>query len=136
GAVSREADMAPVGVLEKFSSGDTISLPDGSGTLPLSRDPDELVARLKPDVIVDFSNAAWTPLVAKAALANGARLVIGTTGQTPAFMDELAAECKAKGVGAVIAPNFAIGAIVLVHLAKIASKYFDYAEITESHQEK
>ena len=36
----------------------------------------------------------------------------------------------------MIAPNFAIGAIVLVHLAKIASKYFDYAEITESHQEK
>jgi 4-hydroxy-tetrahydrodipicolinate reductase len=136
GAVARETDLEPVGVLEKFSSGDSISLPDGSATLPLSQDPDTLVARVKPDVIVDFSNAAWTPLVAKAALANGTRLVIGTTGHAPAFLDELASECKAKGVGAVLAPNFAIGAIVLVHLAKIASKYFDYAEITESHQEK
>jgi 4-hydroxy-tetrahydrodipicolinate reductase len=131
-----EDGMEPVGVVEKFSSGDSIALPDGSGTVPLSQNPDALVAQLKPDVIIDFSNAAWTPLVAKAALANGARLVIGTTGQSPAFIEKLTAECKAKGVGAVIAPNFAIGAIVLVHLAKIASKYFDYAEITESHQEK
>ena len=134
--VMGETDMEPVGVLEKFSDGSTIALPDGSGTVPLSQDPDALVASVKPDVIVDFSNAAFTPLVAKAALANGARLVIGTTGQSPAFMDELAAECKTKSLGAVIAPNFAIGAIVLVHLAKIASRFFDYAEITESHQEK
>jgi len=134
-AVMREPDMEPIGVVDKFAQGDSISLPDGSATLPLSNDP-ALVTQLKPDIVIDFTNAAWTPGLAKAALACGARLVIGTTGQPQAFMDELAAECKAKGVGAVIAPNFAIGAVVLIHLAKIASKYFDYAEITEMHQEK
>ena len=54
-AVMREDGMEPVGVLEKFSSGSTISLPDGSGTVPLSQDADALVASVKPDVIVDFS---------------------------------------------------------------------------------
>jgi 4-hydroxy-tetrahydrodipicolinate reductase len=63
-------------------------------------------------------------------------MVIGTTGHSEAFLQQLAADCKSKGVGAVVAPNFAIGAVLMIHLAKIAAKYFDYAEIIESHQEK
>jgi 4-hydroxy-tetrahydrodipicolinate reductase len=69
-------------------------------------------------------------------LANECALVIGTTGQSEAFIKQLESDCKTKGVGAVVAPNFAIGAIVMIHLARIASRFFDYAEITEMHQEK
>ena len=39
----------------------------------------------------------------------------------------------ANGIGAVMASNFAIGAIVMMHLSNVAAKYFDYAEIIELH---
>jgi 4-hydroxy-tetrahydrodipicolinate reductase len=133
-AVAREADMEPLGVVEKFSQADSASLPDGRA-IPLSSDP-ALIGQLKPRVVIDFTNAEWTPLVAEAALSCGASLVVGTTGQSEAFLQQLAAACKAKGIGAFVAPNFAIGAVIMIHLAKIASRYFDYAEISEMHQEK
>jgi 4-hydroxy-tetrahydrodipicolinate reductase len=135
-AVAREEDLDPVGVIEKFATQDIMPVPGQDRLIPMSKDPADLLARLKPRVVIDFSNAQWTPEVARAALANGSALVIGTTGQSEAFIKQLAADCKAKGVGAVVAPNFAIGAIVMIHLARIASRFFDYAEIAEMHQEK
>jgi 4-hydroxy-tetrahydrodipicolinate reductase len=134
-AISREEDLEPVGVVEKFSSEGLVSLSTGAA-IPLSSDPAELIARVKPRVIIDFTNAQWTPEVAKAALENGASMVIGTTGLPESFVSDFAAGCKEKQIGAFIAPNFAIGAVVMIHLAKVASRFFDYAEITEMHQEK
>ena len=134
--LAREDDFEPVGAIEKLSSEETISLPENELVLPLSADPVALIAQTKPRVVIDFTNAAWTPDVARAALDYGASLVIGTTGLAEAFVDQLTKECRDKGIGAVIAPNFAIGAVLMVHLAKIAAQYFDYAEITEMHQEK
>ena len=135
-AVSREPDLEPVGVIEKFAREDFHSLPASGELLPLSSDPEALIQRCRPDVIVDFTNAEWTPQMAKVALEHEVRLVIGTTGLSEAFFRELEALCASRGVGAVVAPNFAIGAVLMIHLAKIAARYFDFAEITEAHQEK
>jgi 4-hydroxy-tetrahydrodipicolinate reductase len=132
-ALIEAPDMEPVGVLEKFAAEGSVSVPGGS--LPLSNDP-ALISRLKPDVVIDFTNAEWTPMVAKPALAEGVRLVIGTTGLSEAFVAELERECAARKVGAFIAPNFAIGAVLMMHMARLASRYFDWAEITEMHQER
>jgi 4-hydroxy-tetrahydrodipicolinate reductase len=132
----REPDMEPVGVLEKYLAGDSVSLPEGRGVVPMSDDPVALLDRLKPDLIIDFTNAAWTPVIARPAIERGIRLVIGTTGLSDTFLGELDALCREKGVGAMVAPNFAIGAVLMMHMAKLAAKYFDYAEITEMHQEK
>src|SRR5439155_4162551 len=135
-AVEREDDLEPVGVVEKFSSEKLIALPSKRGEVPLSSKPEELIARLRPDVVIDFTNAEWTPIVARAALAHGARPVIGTSGLPESFISELEHECRAKGIGAFIAPNFAIGAVIMIHLAKIAARFFDYVDITEMHQER
>jgi 4-hydroxy-tetrahydrodipicolinate reductase len=120
-AVCREPDLEPVGVLEKLSAEEFASL---------------LLARCRPDVVVDFTNAEWAPSVARAALEAGVRLVIGTTGLPDDFVRELGSACKSKGLGAVLAPNFAIGAVLLIHLSKIAARYFDYAEVIELHHEQ
>ena len=135
-AVSRESDLEPVGVIEKLSKEDFVSLPGRDSLVPMSPDPVALIERTRPRVVIDFTNAQFTPEVARAALANEASIVIGTTGQNEDFLKELEAECKSKGIGAFLAPNFALGAVIATHLARIASKYFDYAEIVESHQEK
>jgi 4-hydroxy-tetrahydrodipicolinate reductase len=134
-ALHREVDLEPVGVIEKFAATDSMPRP-GGGLVPMSNDPAALIASTKPRIVIDFSNAEWTPVVAQAALANGVSMVIGTTGHSEAFLKDLAQTCHEKGIGSFVAPNFALGAIVATHLAKIASRFFDYAEIVESHQEK
>lgn len=136
-AVSNAEDMEPVGVIEKFAVEEFVSLPrPDMGLVPLSNDPAKLLATTRPDVVVDFSNSEWTDSVTRAALDNGARIVIGTTNLSPEFVGELETLCRQKGIGAFIAPNFALGAVIMIRLAKLASRFFDYAEIVESHQEK
>jgi 4-hydroxy-tetrahydrodipicolinate reductase len=135
-AVCADGGMEPVGILEKLSDATRTALPDGSGEVPQSADPSAFLAELKADVVIDFSNAAWTPVVADAAVENGVRLVIGTTGLPDAWVDDLAERCRDGQLGSVIASNFAIGAVLMIHMAKVAARFFDSAEIIELHHDK
>jgi 4-hydroxy-tetrahydrodipicolinate reductase len=69
----------------------------------------------------------------RVATKQGVNLVIGTTGLSADELSEIEQLSTAHQVGIVIAPNFALGAILMVHLAKIAAQYLDYAEIIELH---
>lgn len=135
-AICRDADFEPVGVLEKFASEDWLSLPDGSGLVPFGAEPAALLERTRPQVVIDFTVGDWAPLVARAALAAGARPVIGTTGLPADFLPELEQRCRELRRGAVVASNFAIGAVLLIHLARVAARFFDNAEIIELHHDQ
>jgi 4-hydroxy-tetrahydrodipicolinate reductase len=134
-AVCREDGLEPVGVVDAFAAGNTISLRDGSSAVPFSTDAAAVIKETQPDVAIDFTNAEWTPRLAEAALDAGVRLVVGTTGLSDSFISELKEECARRNIGAVVAPNFAIGAVLMQHLARVAAKHFDYAEIIELHHE-
>ncbi|MQY72959.1 MAG: 4-hydroxy-tetrahydrodipicolinate reductase, partial [Dehalococcoidia bacterium] len=54
-------------------------------------------------------------------------------GFSPDDIKEIERLATEHGIGAVMAPNFALGAVLMMHLAKIAAKYLDYAEIIELH---
>jgi 4-hydroxy-tetrahydrodipicolinate reductase len=103
--------------------------------LPLFNDPAKACAELKPDLAIDFTNAAWTPGFAAACLNAGVRMVIGTTGLGPDFLPWLEKEAAERKVGVVMAANFAIGAVLMMHFAKLAAPFFEYAEIIELHHE-
>lgn len=134
--VSREEDMEAVGVLEKFSREEVFSLPDGSGRLiPCSTEP-SLLERLKPDVMIDFSNHEWTSIVGPVAVRAGVRPVIGTTGLTEDFVAKLERDCAEAKLGGIVASNFALGAVLLTHLARIAAAYFDNVEVIELHHDQ
>ena len=128
--------LLPVGVLERFAQGSEAALPDGSGSVPLGPDLEAMLAATRPDVVVDFTFHEWTERVAPAAVAAGVRPVIGTTGLADRFVRELTAQCREHGLGGVIAPNFAIGAVLMMHFARLAARYFDVAEIIELHHDK
>ena len=88
----------------------------------------------KAEVIVDFTNATAAAKTAQFAIENGINLVIGTTGFEKKFIDEMK-ELTAKNpsLGILIAPNFAISAVLMMQFAATAAKYFDSAEIIEFH---
>lgn len=134
-AVCADPDLKPVGVLSHRATEEYLPLPDGSELVPFGADPAGLFTRTRPDVVVDFTNADRTPSVAREAMEAGARLVIGTSGLSEAFLSELDSECRERKLGAVVASNFALGAVVMAHLSKVAARFFDHAEIIEMHHE-
>ena len=128
-------DIEPVGVVEPLA-GETGELEAASGaTYPLSSDPAALFAQLRPDVVVDFTNAAFTPTLAEACLAHGVRPVIGTSGQRDEFVATLRERLAERALGGVVAPNFALGAVLLMHLATLAAPHFDAVEVIELHHD-
>jgi len=87
----------------------------------------------RPRAFVDFTRPSDAMHTVLAAIAAGASPVVGTTGLSPADVDKLETACKAKKLGGIVAPNFAVGAVLMMHLAEIAAPHFDSAEIIEMH---
>ncbi len=132
-AVCHEPEMQVVGAVEAEVTEDFLPLPDSSGAVPFSANLDYILTSCQPDVLVDFTIARATMPAVRIATKQGVNLVIGTTGLTADEVSEIDRLAVTHKIGAVVAPNFALGAILMVHLAKIAAKYFDYAEIIELH---
>jgi len=90
----------------------------------------------KPDVLVDFTRheAALTNI--QTALKHHVACVVGTTGFTESDEDKIKGWCKESGTPVLLAPNFAIGAVLLMKFASEAAKYFDWSEIIELHHDK
>ncbi len=132
-AVCGEEDMQMVGAVDMKATKDSLLLPDGSSSVLFSADLRDILARCQPDVMVDFSLAKATMPAVRLATEKGVNLVIGTTGFSPDEVKEIERLTLEHKIGVVMAPNFALGAILMMHLAKIAAKYLDYAEIIELH---
>ncbi|MFC1969258.1 4-hydroxy-tetrahydrodipicolinate reductase [Chloroflexota bacterium] len=132
-ALCHQTEIQLVGAVELQVSEDTLALPDDSGTIPLSSDLNSILTDYQPDVLVDFTVGPATMPAVRMVTEKGVNLVIGTTGLTANDLAEIDRLAKAHDVGAVVAPNFTTGAVLMMHLAKIAARYFDYAEIIELH---
>lgn len=136
--VSEPIKVAVAGHRGKVGSVLATSLPAQSGIEYVGGvgSGDDLAAFLrekKVAALVDFTRPADGLRNAMIAVDAGAAPVIGTTGIPAAGIDELEAACKAKGLGGIVAPNFAIGAVVMMYLADIAAPHFDAVEIIELH---
>ena len=95
---------------------------------------DSLDALIGADVVVDFTTPDVVMANLEFLIANGIHAVVGTTG----FSDDRIAILKAwlsanPATGVLIAPNFAIGAVLMMEFAEKAAKYFESAEIIELH---
>lgn len=134
GAVARQEDLALVGGTCHRERGATLALP-GGGEMPLSTNLEELLERTRPDVLVDFSNAAVCMASAPVAAGYSVNMVLGSSGLTPDHLKQLDALAHDKNIGIIVAPNFALGAVVLKKLVEQAAPYFDYVDIIESHHE-
>ena len=95
----------------------------------------EILQQRQTDVVVDFTTAEAAAGNARVALGGGVPIVIGTTGLTDSELREIDNLACERQVGAMVAPNFALGANLLLHFARIASKFFDAAEIIEIHHD-
>jgi len=96
--------------------------------IELADEPD--VAGL--DAVVDFTTPDAAPKNVRASLEQGVSCVVGTTGWDTAPLGELAQE---RGLKLFVAPNFSIGAVLMMRFAAEAAQYMPRAEIIELHSE-
>jgi 4-hydroxy-tetrahydrodipicolinate reductase len=82
-----------------------------------------------PEVLVDFTLPTTAAANAREAVAAGVHVVIGTTGFDPAELSDL------TGANVFIAPNFAIGAVLMMQFAAQAARHMARAEIIELHHD-
>jgi 4-hydroxy-tetrahydrodipicolinate reductase len=122
-----------VGAIDIKAKEDHLTVPESYLTVPLSTKIEDMINIAHPEVVVDFTIAAAALPAILVAIRNKVNVVSGTTGFTEQELIEVENIALENKVGVVIAPNFAIGAILMMHFAKVAAKYFDYSEIVELH---
>lgn len=136
--MERTAHFELVAAVDYKNGGKLISDIEGLPSLdaPIYESLEECLQHVKADVVLDLT----TPEVGKkhlhTALVNGVRSVIGTTGFTENEIKELTQIAENKGIGAIIAPNFAIGAVLMMKFAQMAAKYFQDVEVIELHHDR
>lgn len=88
------------------------------------------------EVVVDFTNPQAVRRNLKISLENRVHSVVGTTGLTESEVAEFGALARQNEVGVFIAPNFALGAVLMMRLAQEVAPYFPHVEIIEMHHDQ
>ena len=99
----------------------------------------DLIARIKASqaqAVVDFTTAAVAFENTRKILEAGVHPVVGTSGLLAEQVAELQQLAEDKGIGGLIAPNFAIGAVLLMKYAQDAAKYLPDVEVIELHHNR
>lgn len=114
-AVTEAADME---LSAEVDAGDLLSLLTDGGT----------------EVVIDFTHPDVVMDNLKFVIDNGIHAVVGTTGFTDERIAQVQQWLSAKpGAAVLIAPNFAIGAVLSMHFAKQAARHFESVEVIELH---
>ena len=97
-------------------------------------DPLSLLTDNNTEVVIDFTHPDVVMDNLKFLIDNGIHAVVGTTGFTDERLQQVRAWLAAKSdVSAVIAPNFAIGAVLSMHFARQAAPFYESVEVIELH---
>jgi 4-hydroxy-tetrahydrodipicolinate reductase len=90
----------------------------------------------KPDIIIDFTNALCAYENAKTIIDNQTHAIIGTSGLKKQEITQLTSQCERQKLGAIIVPNFSLGAILMMKCAALIAPYLTEVEIIETHHPK
>jgi 4-hydroxy-tetrahydrodipicolinate reductase len=97
-------------------------------------DPLSLLTEGDTEVVIDFTHPDVVMGNLEFVIGNGIHAVVGTTGFTAERLERVESWLAEKpGTSVLIAPNFAIGAVLSMHFAKQAAPFFDSAEVIELH---
>lgn len=133
-AVTAAPDMRVVAVVDPGWDGREID--DGSGArITCTADLSSAIERTHPAVMVDFTRPDVVEGNLRIALAAGVDCVVGTTGIPAEKLDSLAASAP-EGTCLFVAPNFAVGAVLMMRFAAAAARYLPHVEIIELHHDR
>jgi 4-hydroxy-tetrahydrodipicolinate reductase len=133
-AVLQQPDMELVGACDLKAAGKDAGEVAGVEKLGLAVETDlkKMLETKNPDVVVDFTSP-HSVLQNVLTILEKSHAVVGTTGLTDDDLDKIREKTALTGHNAIVCPNFAIGAILMMHFAKIAVRFFPELEIIELH---
>lgn len=91
------------------------------------------ISHHKPDIVIDLTNALCAYENAKIIIDSQTHAVIGTSGLKESEIKQLTKQCELQKLGTVIAPNFSLGAILMMKCASFIAPYLNQVEIIETH---
>ncbi|MBE1554131.1 4-hydroxy-tetrahydrodipicolinate reductase [Sporosarcina limicola] len=109
---------------------------DKLGGVPIYTSLANLAAVEKPDVLLDLTDPDAVFKNAQDALALGIRPVVGTSGLSKEDIDRLSDLATKGQIGGIIAPNFSIGAVLMMKFSAMAARYLGDIEILEMHHDR
>lgn len=133
--VLEDPDLMLVAAIDPGSAGQDAGRVAGLADcgVAISGDLELALVESRAEVMIDFTIPATVMDNARTAIRHGVRPVIGTTGFRPEQIDELDRLCREQNIGGIVAPNFSIGAILMMQFARQAAKYMPHVEIIEYH---
>ena len=105
------------------------------GQTDLGDDLAGAIRSTQAQVVIDFTAPTAAFANASAIVAAGVHPVVGTTGFKPEELAQLQTRCRERKLGGVIAPNFALGALLMMRFAAEAAKFLPHVEIIELHHD-
>ena len=135
-AVAADPELELVAAIDPYHAGIDLHQLGIEGTgLQVGAKPDAM-ADAEAEVVVDFTVADAARENLHWCAANSVHAVVGTTGFSSDDLVELRDRFADSGANAVIAPNFAIGAVLMMRFAELAAPYFETAEVVELHHDE
>ena len=136
-AVLAQEDMALVAAVDLDETGQDAGILAGVGAcgIPLTSDLAKALVKSSAQVMIDFTAPAAVLDDLRAAVEAGVAAVVGTTGLNAEALAEVSTLTAARAGRVIIAPNFALGAVLMMHFAAIAAKFFPRSEIIELHHD-
>ncbi|HSL94339.1 MAG TPA: 4-hydroxy-tetrahydrodipicolinate reductase [Thermoleophilia bacterium] len=130
--VAAQEDLRVVGLVDpKFAAGEA---PPPPVDAPAFADVGAALAAVRADVAVEFSLPASVYENSLATLAAGVHTVVGATGLGDEQLAGLREQAAASGARLFVAPNFALGAVLLMEFARQAARHYEHAEVVELHE--
>lgn len=99
-------------------------------------DPLETLVSARAEVAVEFTTPDSVKDNVRFCLSHGIHCVVGATGLSDDDLDDVRGWCREGSANALVAPNFALGAVLMMSFAAAAARHFDTAEIVERHHER
>ncbi|MGJ9382017.1 4-hydroxy-tetrahydrodipicolinate reductase [Salipaludibacillus sp. CF4.18] len=136
--VSAEESFQLTAVVDRHHNGFQMRDVEGMEPLdvPIFEDMEQCFQQVTCDVLIDLTSPEVGKKHMVTAFDYGVRPVVGTTGFSDEDISQLSQIAEEKKIGAIIAPNFAIGAILLMKFSKMAAKYLPDVEIIEQHHDR
>ncbi len=136
-AVTDADDMTLVGACDVANEGSIVSdvIPVAVDDVKITSDFQSMLRESRPEAVVDFAKPFNMDNI-RLMLKSGISPVVGTTGIGEDELEEIDDLAVQAGVGAMVIPNFAIGAVLMMKFAADAAKYLPDVEIIELHHDK
>ncbi|PWI57067.1 4-hydroxy-tetrahydrodipicolinate reductase [Sulfoacidibacillus thermotolerans] len=132
-AVTNAKGMTLVAGIDRPRTYTEASVASADVSFPIYTDPSLCFVEQKPDVYVDLTDAKGAQSNALAAVEAGVRPVIGATGLDAEFLQMLDQELQQAELGGLFAPNFAIGALLMMRMSALIAPFLPDIEIIEYH---